>query len=590
MILSDILKNDTNYLDTSIIDTLCLFHKTGFKLVPLSIDHGPIIEWSPIYNNTNYWEIENFSDPTIYSKFTNIASAVGKTHMKDSEGKDLYLQVLDCDSEVIYDTLATIPLSQLPLEKFRSFFKVSLGISVDDNDFDKLTLLDILKKRTFVTKTKKPYGLHFWWLSHNQNKSIKSSDCKKGFEFEIKTDKSNGLCTLPPSTHRKDKNFRYAAIGRTDKLLISEQLYDVFYELFGEYLLNDDNTDKNDNKKQQNFIPESDGTVGTSNITVPRHRESSQPNDLTFNDLSSETIRLTVNLLLPFYKEGDRHNFALFFSGTAFHFRVTEKSAWSIIDFICNETNDVEEKPDRLNTLHSTYQKGIEGKPLTGGPTLTELMCRVNGCDISVATEVIKDLRKLWLQKIPTEIPVASAKRAKSGYVKVKGTVISISPTYHLIKSISSICEICGWQNKKEFKIPKFKVSFKEKINCPKCFEDNNSVDTVNVSCEHVTVVDLEVQDLECYNEIERLPVRVFEKDTFDIASGEVVIIGNLHIVRKNDSTKNRLETFLFADSVESVKRQETTLTQKDIQKIKDWKQHQEDKGINPIDALACLF
>ncbi len=569
------INNHTTITITS--DLLCSLYKIGFKPVSLSEDHEFTIKWGAVYDDPYYWQISDFHNHAVYSKFTNIASTVGKTHLKDSEGKELYLQVLDCDSEYIYDIITKRTIAKLPLEKFHNFYKDCLRTAADGTDFNKSTLFDVLKKITFITKTREPYGLHIWWLSHNQNKPILSLDCKKDYEFEIKTDKSNGLCTLPPSTHREDKGFRYAAIGRTDKLLINDQLYDLLFGLFNESLLNNDNSYKN-NKKEQNLIP------------VEQQQEFSQSIDFTFNDLSSETIKLTVNLLLPFYKEGDRHNFALFFSGTAFHFRVTEKSAGSIIDSICNKTNDVQEKPDRLNTLHSTYQKGLEGKPLTGGPTLTELMCRVNGCDISVAKEVIKDLRKLWLQKIPIEISVARAKRAKSGYVKVKGTAISISPTYHLIKSISSICEICGWQNKKEFKIPKFKVSFKEKINCPKCFEDNNSVDTVNVSCEHVTVVDLEVQDLECYNEIERLPVRVFEKDTFDIASGEVVIIGNLHIVRKNDSTKNKLETFLFADSIESVKRQEITLTEKDIQKIKDWKQHQEDKGINPIDALVALL
>ena len=106
--------------------------------------------------------------------------------------------------------------------------------------------------------------MHFWWLSHNQNKSIKSLDCKKGFEFEIKTDKRNGLCTLPPSTHRDDPNFRYAAIGRTDKLLISDHLYDLFCELFKEYLPNNNNNVDGNDIKKQNIGTTSDDKVATS--------------------------------------------------------------------------------------------------------------------------------------------------------------------------------------------------------------------------------------------------------------------------------------------------------------------------------------
>ena len=58
-------------------------------------------------------------------------------------------------------------------------------------------------------QTKKKNGFHIYWLSLKQNEAIVSEDCKKGFEFEIKTDKKRGHCTLPPSVHRDDANFRY---------------------------------------------------------------------------------------------------------------------------------------------------------------------------------------------------------------------------------------------------------------------------------------------------------------------------------------------------------------------------------------------
>jgi hypothetical protein len=574
-----------------IIDSkdLILLFSNGFKLVPLSDDHKPVVQWSPIYDNPSYWQIGDLRTAETSSKFKNVASALGKTHLKDYEGKDLYLQVLDCDSEIIYDIITKRSLASLPLEKINNFLD-ELEITVDKKEFDNLTLFDILEEVTFITQTRKPYGLHFWWLSHSQNRSIKTSDCKKGFEFEIKTDKSNGLCTLPPSTHRNDKCFRYTAIGRTDKLLISDELYDLFYELFNEFLFNKIDA-YGDDKKKQNIVNGNDNKI-TKSGEVKEQQQFSELDPRMFYNLSPETIKLTVTLLLTFYKEGDRHNFALFFSGTAFHYRVSQKSATAIIESICDKANDIQEKSDRLNTLYSTYKKGFAGRPLVGGPTLVELMSRVNGCEISAVNELITDLKRLWQQEIPKEISIAEAKRAKSGLVKIKGTIIGISPVYHMIKSISSTCEICGWFNKKDFKIPRFKASFKEKDSCPPCFKDDNITDTVNVNCEYVTVADLEVQDVDGYNEIERLPVKLFEKDTYDIAAGETATIcGKLHVVRKNDSTKNKLETFLFADSIEYVKRQETILTEKDIQQIEEWKLIQEEKkGQNPIDELVSLF
>lgn len=50
-------------------------------------------------------------------------------------------------------------------------------------------MIEVAQHSTFVTKTKKKNGFHIYWLSLKQNEAIISEDCKKGFEFEIKTDK-----------------------------------------------------------------------------------------------------------------------------------------------------------------------------------------------------------------------------------------------------------------------------------------------------------------------------------------------------------------------------------------------------------------
>ena len=49
-------------------------------------------------------------------------------------------------------------------------------------------------------------------------------------------------------------------------------------------------------------------------------------------------------------------------------------------------------------------------------------------------------------------------------------------------------------------------------------------------------------------------------------------------------------ETFLFADSIEYTKRKELTLTDKDIEQIKEWKDDQIRQGKNLIDSLVGLF
>lgn len=177
-------------------------------------------------------------------RFKNVATVFGKTHIKDENGQHLFLNGFDCDSEFVYDVLTTIldklQISLLLKSKVQDLIDKSGGRSSDVK-----CLLDYLKQVTVVVKTRKPYGLHFYWLSHNQNKLIRAEDCKPRYQFEIKTDKGSGHATLPPSTHRHDKNFRYYHIGCTKQIQINDELYHILIELFHDYLVSSPNSKGN---------------------------------------------------------------------------------------------------------------------------------------------------------------------------------------------------------------------------------------------------------------------------------------------------------------------------------------------------------
>ena len=327
---------DYNHNTSITSDILINFWKLGFKLVSLSANHKPTGEWTPIYENPNYWKVEDFVDSKVYSKFRNVATTLGKTHILDSEGHDLYIQVLDIDSEKAF-TFINTPLSQLTNytilgPKFHSIFVNFWNIT--EKEFSDFTILDILKMFTYVTKTRKKHGYHIWWLSHNQNISIRKKDCKVDSAFEILTDKA--LCTLPPSTHRDDKKFRYYALGLTDKILLNDELYTLFRELFKDCLRDDYNDKKNKGNQSEEI-------------------QNNHLRKIKFNNLSEKTIQTSIDYLLPYYVEHDRHNIVLAFSGTAFHSRISEESAILIIEGICDKSNDSEKK-NRVTTLQSTTE------------------------------------------------------------------------------------------------------------------------------------------------------------------------------------------------------------------------------------------
>lgn len=572
-----------NHIKQEVLDNL---DKIGFKLVPLSENHTPVVdEWTPIHENPNYWKLEDFNDPSVYLKFRNVASSLGKTHLKDNEGNDLYIQVLDIDSEKAFNLINT-PISQLREYKklgarFYSIFENSWSIS--EKEFSEFTIFDILKMFTFITKTRKKPGYHIWWLSHNKNITVRKNDCKIDSVFEIFTDKS--LCTLPPSTHREDKKFNYSAVGITNKILLSDDLYAIFIELFKDCLRDDYHDKKNKDNENQKL-------------------ENKQQKDIQFCDLSEEAIQTTVEYLLPYYIERDRNNFVLAFSGMTFYSHISEESAKQIIEKICEKSKDSEKK-NRVTVLQSTYKKGLIGEPITGAPSLADLIINLKGYDKQFANNFINNLKTLWKNDVnrkqnsddkkdnlgPRELSIGQAKREKSCFVKVKGTIIGLTPVYNMIVSAELCCDNCGYDVNIDFEQPLFKMPYKDKSKCPFCPKGQNTGNSLCVIPEYISVVDIELQDLETFSEIERLSVKVFEKNTFDVIAGEVVnITGQLRVIRKNDNPNNKLETVLFADTLEYERRKEFVLTDKDILEIQDWKQKIQNQNKNPIDELIKLF
>ena len=85
------------------VDTLIEYMNMGFKLVPLNeLSQSPTLAWSEIYADPEFWSEEKIKDSA--NKFYNVATTFGKTTIKDTDGRDLYLHCLDIDSpEVLKD-------------------------------------------------------------------------------------------------------------------------------------------------------------------------------------------------------------------------------------------------------------------------------------------------------------------------------------------------------------------------------------------------------------------------------------------------------------------------------------------------------
>jgi len=288
--------NESHYYNHIPVAEIKRLHEMGVILVPLADDgrtpnvYGLLTEddreiskqesddgeehpINYIYNHPEFWNVQRIESEKI--RFKNVATLLGRTHLRDPDGQPLYLNALDIDSEHVFTVLGRLR-----------------GPNGQDVYF-----IDEMCKNTFVSKTKKKYGRHIFWLSHEQHTPIGTRHCKHGFEFEIKTDNSLGLITLPPSRHRDDSNIRYHSIGK-DRIKIIDKMYDKLLAILDDCFrptVNKTTTgDKYSNHKDKNI----------------RDQDSSQ--DIEYVEFIIQTI---ANRLEPIYKKGHRYSVITGFAG-----------------------------------------------------------------------------------------------------------------------------------------------------------------------------------------------------------------------------------------------------------------------------------
>ena len=271
-------------------------HKIGFKLVPILEDaFTPSIAWAKVYESG--WTVDELSK----LEFSNIATCFGMSHLEDKEGKALYLNCLDIDSEEVFTRLAVV---------------------TDENGKERFFIGELCE-HTYVTKTRKKDGRHLYWLSHNLNPAIHSRDCKLGHEFEIKTDNTSGLASLPPSIHRADSGFHYQNIGQ-NHIMIDDSLYGIITRMLDDCL-----------KKANRYQRE--------------QYESAEEHELRDTE-----IDVICSLISPIYRVGSRHQLCYSIAGILHRRKVSLDSASRIINIIARKD---EEKKSRLGVMRHTYSK-----------------------------------------------------------------------------------------------------------------------------------------------------------------------------------------------------------------------------------------
>jgi hypothetical protein len=286
----------------------------GFKVVPLAPDGkgAAAIPWTPIYENGGWNLIELSKNYSLFQH--GIATCFGIAILPKT-GQSYYLNCLDIDSQNVIDRLK--------------------------DEIDKS------RQKTWVTKSQKGYHV-YWFSSTGENAPIRTEDCMPGWEFEIKTDISGGLATLPPSRHRNNPDFIYENIGQP-YIGISDEFY-----AFVVGKLRDKLFAKTDWKPSRS---------GAQNIPWQ---------SIILTDDEVHEIAGAVSAPNGGYVHGLRHKMSVGLAGFLCKNGVDYESAKTVYLEIIRLTHD-EEKYSRLFDLKQTYKRAESEKKIVGFYLLHEL-------------------------------------------------------------------------------------------------------------------------------------------------------------------------------------------------------------------------
>ena len=180
-------------------------------------------------------------------------------------------------------------------------------------------------------------------------------------------------------------------------------------------------------------------------------------------------------------------------------------------------------------------------------------------------------------------ISVSQAIRKHFGRYRIDGTITGTSRPFNMISKLTFYCDDCHKLTDLEFDYPFFNLSDilkKYDIKCDQC----NKITKNGLNPEYKNAVIVEMQDIETFKDMDRLPVFLFDNDTEEIQVGETVaIVGNIRVLEHK-----RYFNYLYAESIQYLNREDLTLTKDDLEAIKRFKMIKGETGI--IDTLVSMF
>jgi len=332
--------------------------KLGIPIVLLMKNHHPPqglqqkVAANPCYYLENIGLLE--SDIRQYD-IKHVSVLFGQAAIKDNFGNSLTLHGLDTDGETF------------------------------GKDERKVKLIEDLKTKTMVVKTRKEWGHLVLWFEHSKHHiPVQISYCIDQFHsLEIKC-QNNARADVPPSTHRNDDSFRYYHVG-LEKVVVLDGLYDKLVDVDLRDCIRSDKHPYDSKHQDQVAATEIGSTVYTKK----------------FNSLYEETISALIPLAGKYYVEGSHDKFTFQFGGMMWHAGIDEESAIAVITKICHQAGDTDKLQKRIDTIKDTYNKGNKGLTIAGTTDFIHLVQHLRECTKEDAENVIRRIKLVWRVDAP---------------------------------------------------------------------------------------------------------------------------------------------------------------------------------------------
>ena len=200
-------------------------------------------------------------------------------------------------------------------------------------------------------------------------------------------------------------------------------------------------------------------------------------------------------------------------------------------------------------------------------------------------------------ENLPSRLPkdsgqiltISQALRQIAGPANISGKIVGVGAIHAMICAVHYECSACPYIGEavNYTSKPIWKSQVKEYEKCPQCQNERKTLMAIN---EYVPAIEVQIQDTTKVNNIEQLDALLFGQDTENIPLNEVVTLkGNLHVVRKNDNSRNKLTPLLYVQSIDRENQEEEIkLTESDLEQIKNFVKDRQDGG-SVIDDLVTI-